>query len=126
MLYFFHHYELPVILEQAQLQHLFYGNHVQPMQPSTSNTIPRTSRSLSAFPVATSRNVTTPASEQTQHNYITELSLLDSDSNNFEENRMTNFMNSRTRIPESNGGTEYLHDIISYFSYDQSLSDSRS
>ncbi|XP_050592656.1 membralin-like isoform X2 [Bombus affinis] len=30
MLYFFHHYELPVILQQAQLQHLLFRNHAQP------------------------------------------------------------------------------------------------
>ncbi|XP_076750017.1 membralin [Xylocopa sonorina] len=29
MLYFFHHYELPVILQQAQLQHLLFRNHPQ-------------------------------------------------------------------------------------------------
>lgn len=29
MLYFFHHYELPVILQQAQLQHLLFRNHAQ-------------------------------------------------------------------------------------------------
>ncbi|XP_060827049.1 membralin isoform X2 [Bombus pascuorum] len=43
MLYFFHHYELPVILQQAQLQHLLFRNHAQagmadpsPEQPSPS------------------------------------------------------------------------------------------
>ncbi|XP_031837179.2 membralin isoform X1 [Nomia melanderi] len=30
MLYFFHHYELPVIMQQAQLQHLLFHNNRQP------------------------------------------------------------------------------------------------
>ncbi|XP_043466783.1 membralin isoform X2 [Leptopilina heterotoma] len=84
MLYFFHHYELPVILEQAQLQHLFYGNHAQPTQAPTSNNNSRSSR---ITPTISSVNLdrTSASVEQTQQNYITELSLLDSDSNNFED-----------------------------------------
>ena len=89
MLYFFHHYELPVILEQAQLQNLFYGNHnTPPTQPPTSSTIPRTSRS-SPTSTSTNANSSSSTTEQTQQNYITELSLLDSDINNFQENQVT-------------------------------------
>ncbi|XP_043251416.1 membralin isoform X2 [Colletes gigas] len=36
MLYFFHHYELPVILQQAQLQNLLFHNHGQPRMAELS------------------------------------------------------------------------------------------
>ncbi|XP_076621887.1 membralin isoform X2 [Colletes latitarsis] len=36
MLYFFHHYELPVILRQAQLQNLLFRNHGQPRMAELS------------------------------------------------------------------------------------------
>ncbi|KZC05570.1 Membralin, partial [Dufourea novaeangliae] len=36
MVYFFHHYELPVILQQAQLQHLLFRNNRQPGMPEPS------------------------------------------------------------------------------------------
>ena len=94
MLYFFHHYELPVILQQAQLQQLLFRNHIQPQaQPATPSTAPTTpgpgSPSSSASPSAapspsSSPNPSTPTTEQTQQNYITELSQLDLEPSNAE------------------------------------------
>ncbi|KAL6261979.1 hypothetical protein P5V15_007064 [Pogonomyrmex californicus] len=97
MLYFFHHYELPVILQQAQLQQLLFRNHAQPQaQPATPSTNPTTpgpessaapSASPSPSPSSSSSpspNPSTPTTEQTQQNYITELSQLDSESNDLE------------------------------------------
>lgn len=95
MLYFFHHYELPVILQQAQLQQLLFRNHIQPQpQPATPNTAPTTpgpgsSPSSSSSPSAapspsSSPNPSTPTTEQTQQNYITELSQLDLEPSNIE------------------------------------------
>ncbi|KYN44189.1 Membralin [Trachymyrmex septentrionalis] len=97
MLYFFHHYELPVILQQAQLQQLLFRNHIQPQaQPATPSTAPTTpgpgspspsssSSSPSAAPSpSSSPNPSTPTTEQTQQNYITELSQLDLESSNAE------------------------------------------
>ncbi|KYM76793.1 Cytochrome P450 9e2 [Atta colombica] len=94
MLYFFHHYELPVILQQAQLQQLLFRNHIQPQaQPATPSTAPTTSGpgspSSSASPSAapspsSSPNPSTPTTEQTQQNYITELSQLDLEPSNAE------------------------------------------
>ncbi|KMQ85457.1 cytochrome p450 9e2-like isoform x2 protein [Lasius niger] len=86
MLYFFHHYELPVILQQAQLQQLLFRNHAQPQQaqpatPSTTPTTPgpgSTPSSTATPPSSPSPNdSSTPTTEQTQHNYIAELSQLD-------------------------------------------------
>lgn len=97
MLYFFHHYELPVILQQAQLQQLLFRNHAQPQaQPATPSTAPTTpgpgspSPSPSSSPSppsvapspSSSPNPSTPTTEQTQQNYITELSQLDLEPNN--------------------------------------------
>ncbi|XP_033232161.1 membralin isoform X2 [Belonocnema kinseyi] len=93
MLYFFHHYELPVILEQAQLQHLFYGNHAPPTQPPTSSTIHRTPRSSPTSITSMNSNSSFSTTEQTQQNYITELSLLDSDLNNLQGNHRRNIQN---------------------------------
>ncbi|KYN10060.1 PREDICTED: membralin isoform X3 [Trachymyrmex cornetzi] len=94
MLYFFHHYELPVILQQAQLQQLLFRNHIQPQaQPATPSTAPTTpgpgSPSSSSSPSAapspsSSPNPSTPTTEQTQQNYITELSQLDLEPSNAE------------------------------------------
>lgn len=76
MLYFFHHYELPVILQQVRLQQLFYRNHAQTQTARTVPTAPDPSvPSSSPAPPA-------PSGEQTQQNYITELSQLDPDPNN--------------------------------------------
>ncbi|XP_072749636.1 membralin isoform X2 [Anoplolepis gracilipes] len=104
MLYFFHHYELPVILQQAQLQQLLFRNHAQPQQaqPATPSTTPTTPgrpwSSTSTLSSASSTTTTTPTpspsspngtstptTEQTQHNYIAELSQLDPESNGQEE-----------------------------------------
>ncbi|KAG5348096.1 CP9E2 protein, partial [Acromyrmex charruanus] len=95
MLYFFHHYELPVILQQAQLQQLLFRNHIQPQaQPATPSTAPTTpgpaspsssSSSPSAAPSpSSSPNPSTPTTEQTQQNYITELSQFDLEPSNAE------------------------------------------
>ncbi|XP_043785174.1 membralin isoform X3 [Apis laboriosa] len=51
MLYFFHHYELPVILQQAQLQHLLFRNHAQAgmaEQPSPEQPSPISNRALTS------------------------------------------------------------------------------
>ncbi|XP_068983130.1 membralin isoform X2 [Bombus flavifrons] len=50
MLYFFHHYELPVILQQAQLQHLLFRNHAQPgmADPSPEQPSPSLNRALTS------------------------------------------------------------------------------
>ncbi|XP_077263168.1 membralin isoform X2 [Temnothorax americanus] len=103
MLYFFHHYELPVILQQAQLQQLLFRNHAMPQaQPATPSTAPATpgpgsspspsptpSPSPSAAPLPSSSSSsnpsTPPTTEQTQQNYITELSQLDFEPSNAEE-----------------------------------------
>lgn len=87
MLYFFHHYELPVILQQAQLQQLLLRNSSQPTttQPPTPSTTATTPGSSATTTPLSSSSPWTPTNEQTQQNYITELSQLDSDSNNTEE-----------------------------------------
>lgn len=105
MLYFFHHHELPVILQQAQLQQLLFRNHAQPQaQAATPSTAPTTpgpgsspspspSRSPSSSPSpsavpspSSSPNPPlNPTTEQTQQNYITELSQLDLEPSNAEE-----------------------------------------
>lgn len=78
MLYFFHHYELPVILQQAQLQQLLFRNHAQPTaQPATPSTVPTTPGPSPTTTPSGSPNPSTPTTEQTQQNYITELSQLD-------------------------------------------------
>jgi len=88
MLYFFHHYELPVILQQAQLQQLLFRNHAQPQVPGTPSTTPTTPGPESSSPSATSSSSptsSTPTQEQTQQNYISELSQLDPESNGADE-----------------------------------------
>ncbi|EFN63662.1 Membralin [Camponotus floridanus] len=97
MLYFFHHYELPVILQQAQLQQLLFRNHAQPQQaqPATPSTAPTTpgpgstpSSPTTLSPSSSQRpnvDTTTPTTEQTQHNYISELSQLDPEPGDPEE-----------------------------------------
>ncbi|XP_023288985.1 membralin isoform X2 [Orussus abietinus] len=78
MLYFFHHYELPVILQQAQLQQLLFRNHTQPAQPPTPSTAPTTPGPSPASTPSPSPSPT-PPTEQTQQNYVSELSQLDPD-----------------------------------------------
>ncbi|XP_071567774.1 membralin-like isoform X2 [Temnothorax nylanderi] len=109
MLYFFHHYELPVILQQAQLQQLLFRNHAQPQaQPATPSTAPTTpgpgsssspsptpspspssspspSAAPSPSPSSSPNPSIPPTTEQTQQNYITELSQLDLEPSNAEE-----------------------------------------
>lgn len=92
MLYFFHHYELPVILQQAQLQQLLFRNHAQPQQaqPATPSTAPTTpgpgpTASSTPSPSQSSSDLSTPTTEQTQHNYIAELSQLDPEPSGPEE-----------------------------------------
>lgn len=97
MLYFFHHYELPVILQQAQLQQLLFRNHAQPQQaqPATPSTAPTTpgpgstpSSPATLSPSSSQRpnvDTSTPTTEQTQHNYISELSQLDPEPGDPEE-----------------------------------------
>ncbi|KAK2585263.1 hypothetical protein KPH14_009961 [Odynerus spinipes] len=85
MLYFFHHYELPVILQQAQLQQLLLRNSPQPTQPPTPSTAPTTPGPTPTTTPSPSPSPSTPTTEQTQQNYITELSQLDPDPNNSEE-----------------------------------------
>ncbi|XP_036144068.1 membralin isoform X2 [Monomorium pharaonis] len=103
MLYFFHHYELPVILQQAQLQQLLFRNHAQPQaQPATPSTAPTTpgpgsssspsSAAPSSSPSSSSSSNLNPESTtpttttgQTQQNYITELSQLDLEPSGMEE-----------------------------------------
>lgn len=94
MLYFFHHYELPVILQQAQLQQLLFRNHAQPQQaqPATPSTAPTTpgpgstpSSPATPSPSPSPNDSSTPTTEQTQHNYITELSQLDPEPSGPEE-----------------------------------------
>ncbi|XP_015591496.1 membralin isoform X2 [Cephus cinctus] len=84
MLYFFHHYELPVILQQAQLQQLLFRNHTQAAQPPTPSTAPTTpgpSPASTPTPMPTP-SPSTPTIEQTQQNYVSELSQLDPDPDN--------------------------------------------
>ncbi|KAL2726637.1 membralin isoform X1 [Vespula squamosa] len=85
MLYFFHHYELPVILQQAQLQQLLLRNPSQQNQPSTPSTEPTTPGPSPTATPTSSPNASTPTTGQTQENYIAELSQLDSDSNDPDE-----------------------------------------
>nr|KAF7427060.1 hypothetical protein H0235_006754 [Vespula pensylvanica] len=85
MLYFFHHYELPVILQQAQLQQLLLRNPTQPAQPPTPSTAPTTPGQSPTTTPSSSPNPSTPTTEQTQQNYIAELSQLDPDPNGQEE-----------------------------------------
>lgn len=98
MLYFFHHYELPIILQQAQLQQLLFRNHsppqAQPATPSTGPTTPGPGSSPSPSPSSSSPssstapspsfslNLSASTTEQTQQNYITELSQLDLEPSN--------------------------------------------
>ncbi|XP_029170163.1 membralin isoform X2 [Nylanderia fulva] len=82
MLYFFHHYELPVILQQAQLQQLLFRNHAQPQQaqpatPSTTPTTPGPGSTATPSSSPSPNDSSTPTTEQTQHNYIAELSQFD-------------------------------------------------
>ncbi|XP_026830328.1 uncharacterized protein LOC113563202, partial [Ooceraea biroi] len=87
MLYFFHHYELPVILQQAQLQQLLFRNHAQPQVPGTPSTAPTTPgpESSSTTSSSSSPASSTPTREQTQQNYITELSQLDPEPSDADE-----------------------------------------
>lgn len=90
MLYFFHHYELPVILQQAQLQQLLFRNHAQPTaQPATPSTTPTTPGPASSPSPSPSSspgpNPSTPTTEQTQQNYVTELFQLDPEPSGPEE-----------------------------------------
>ncbi|XP_046816865.1 membralin-like isoform X3 [Vespa crabro] len=85
MLYFFHHYELPVILQQAQLQQLLLRNPPQPTQPPTPSTAPTTPGPSPTTTPSSSPSPSTPTTEQTQQNYIAELSQLDPDPNNVQE-----------------------------------------
>ncbi|XP_034946149.1 membralin isoform X2 [Chelonus insularis] len=87
MLYFFHHYELPAILQQAHLQQILLRNHAptaaQSPTPSTVATTPGPSATSTP---PDSPGPLTPATDQTQQNYISELSQLDSDSNDSQQN----------------------------------------
>lgn len=85
MLYFFHHYELPVILQQAQLQQLLLRNSTQSTQPPTPTMVPTTPGQSPTMTPSSSPNPLTPTTEQTQQNYIAELSQLDPDPNGQEE-----------------------------------------
>lgn len=81
MLYFFHHYELPMILQQAQLQQLIYRNHTQP--PTRGGT--QQQQQQDQTPVAPSHSTPLGGSHQqqrlgdqhTQSDYIEDLSQLD-------------------------------------------------
>ncbi|KAK1117073.1 hypothetical protein K0M31_016996 [Melipona bicolor] len=71
MLYFFHHYELPVILQQAQLQHLLFRNAQPGMaDPSPEQPSPSLNRALTstepprAEPSPTRESVREPESTQ--------------------------------------------------------------
>ncbi|XP_039307296.1 membralin isoform X2 [Solenopsis invicta] len=111
MLYFFHHYELPVILQQAHLQQLLFRNHAQPQaQPATPSTAPTTpgsgsspspstspspspspSAALSSSPSSLPSSSSNPSTrEQTQQNYISELSQLDLDPSSAEGQHSAN------------------------------------
>ncbi|XP_015120808.1 membralin [Diachasma alloeum] len=99
MLYFFHHYELPVILQQAQLQQILLRNHTPaPAQPPTPSTAPTTP---GPTPTSTpSGSPSTPTNEQTQQNYISELSQLDLDSDNPEASvQPTNTPSTSSNVP---------------------------
>ncbi|XP_011308821.1 membralin isoform X2 [Fopius arisanus] len=106
MLYFFHHYELPVILQQAQLQQILLRNHtpatVQPSTPSTSATTP------GPTPTSTpSGSPSTPTNEQTQQNYISELSQLDLNSDNPEgEMRATSTASTSSEVRSTSESDE--------------------
>ncbi|KAK0074537.1 hypothetical protein PV325_008176, partial [Microctonus aethiopoides] len=83
MLYFFHHYELPVILQQAHLQQILLRNHAPTaVQPPTPSTAPTTPGPTPASTPSDSPTPLTPTLEQTQQNYISELSQLEPDLNN--------------------------------------------
>lgn len=83
MVYFFHHYELPVILQQAQLQQLLLRNHPVPAAHSpTPSTAPSTPGPSPTPTPSGSPSPSTPTTEQTQQNYISELTQLDADPDN--------------------------------------------
>lgn len=108
MLYFFHHYELPVILQQAQLQQILLRNHAptggagtgQSPAPSTAATTPGPSPATT--PSSDSPSPLTPTTDQTQQNYINELSQLDSDPNDSHQQLVTN--NSGSEVAEASSG----------------------
>ncbi|KAG8035710.1 hypothetical protein G9C98_001138 [Cotesia typhae] len=110
MLYFFHHYELPVILQQAQLQQILLRNHAptggagtgtgtgQSPAPSTAATTPGPSPATTSS--SDSLSPLTPTTDQTQQNYINELSQLDSDPNDYSHQQLlTN--NSGSEVAET-------------------------
>lgn len=90
MLYFFHHYELPMILQQAQLQQLLYRNHAQPAQQQQQQQQPPAPGS-GAVPTTPATAPTQqpqqqqqqpseeprPQDPRTQHDYISDLSRLE-------------------------------------------------
>ncbi|XP_044589387.1 membralin isoform X2 [Cotesia glomerata] len=108
MLYFFHHYELPVILQQAQLQQILLRNHAptggagagtgQSPGPSTAATTPGPSPATT--PSSDSPSPLTPTTDQTQQNYINELSQLDFDPNDSHQQLVTN-NNSGSEVAET-------------------------
>ncbi|KAG7210376.1 hypothetical protein KM043_011909 [Ampulex compressa] len=82
MLYFFHHYELPMILQQAQVQQIVFRRNPQSVLAAALS-----SAQISPDPAPTttpspSSSRSTPTTEQTQQNYISELSQLDPEPSN--------------------------------------------
>ncbi|XP_057321186.1 membralin isoform X2 [Microplitis mediator] len=108
MLYFFHHYELPVILQQAQLQQILLRNHAptggaQSPTPSTAATTPGPSPATT--PSSDAPNPLIPTRDQTQQNYINELSQLDSDPNDSQQNLQQQNVQQQQQQIEANNST---------------------
>lgn len=82
MLYFFHHFELPMILQQSQLQQLIYRNHTQPQTGATPHQQQQLGENVVAMteslnPSTSNQQQQRPADLRTQGDYISDLSRLD-------------------------------------------------
>ncbi|XP_014208464.1 membralin isoform X2 [Copidosoma floridanum] len=78
MIYFFHHYELPMILQQAQLQQLIYRNHGQSAQPvPPQQQPPATPSTTPAGEAAQQSSQQRQQDAPSQRDYISDLSRIE-------------------------------------------------
>lgn len=127
MIYFFHHYELPVILQQAQLQQLLLRNHApstpHPPTPSTGTSTPGPSPTPTS-----SSNPTfwTPINEQTLGNYISELPRIIPDSDLLPERSNAPETNESSNVRPAPAVVEGISNFFSCFRPSIHLENSRS
>ncbi|XP_043279801.1 membralin isoform X2 [Venturia canescens] len=112
MIYFFHHYELPVILQQAQLQQLLLRNHTpstpHPPTPSTGTSTPGPSPTP---PSSSNPAFWSPMNEQSLGNYISELPQAVPDQGVPAERSSTSgIYNSRNEIAETTTAESWSND----------------